>query len=364
MRPTLLAVLVKHLASATPTLAWWDFEQNDGSHDFLDSNGGPSFYTQQTTATMSTTGGISGRMGTRTGAFYTTGSPYDISPPATNLVYIPSTDPNFSQVRNVSSLSMGGWFTLRPPANGAIDVVSVLGTITPGSGYVNNTYTNVPLTSVTGTGSGAYADITVSGGIVTVVTNYINTGTGYTIGDILSASNTNLGGTGSGFSIPVTAINNFNLGGEVIDFGNTSFSVDVTTNIIYGTVTYGTLIASDDGFALTSGSFTLSGPLVLLVVTFDHLTGLLSLYSNGSFVSNFTVTDWVSPFAETGGNISNPWIGGAVANDIWSGIDTSNLDFDSVFYLKNQAITSSDVTYLYNSGAGRTMAQFKSHIGL
>jgi hypothetical protein len=81
--------------------------------------------------------------------------------------------------------------------------IKTLGTITPGSGYVNAIYTNVPLTG--GSGSGAKATISVIGGQVSAVT-VTDRGLGYEIGDILSASNTNLGGTGSGFAIPVTAI--------------------------------------------------------------------------------------------------------------------------------------------------------------
>lgn len=66
----------------------------------------------------------------------------------------------------------------------------------PGSGYVNAAYVAVPLTG--GKGNDATADITVAGGVVTTVT--INDpGSGYKIGDVLSASNTDLGGTGSGF---------------------------------------------------------------------------------------------------------------------------------------------------------------------
>lgn len=77
------------------------------------------------------------------------------------------------------------------------------GSLTGGSGYTSGSYTNVPLTG--GTGGGAVADITVSGGAVTVVTvRYV--GTGYAVNDTLSASNTDLGGAGSGFQITVTSI--------------------------------------------------------------------------------------------------------------------------------------------------------------
>jgi hypothetical protein len=81
--------------------------------------------------------------------------------------------------------------------------IQTLGSVTGGSGYVNATYNNVPLTG--GSGANATATIVVSGGAVTSVTITLR-GAGYVIGNTLSASNTNLGGTGAGFSIPVTAI--------------------------------------------------------------------------------------------------------------------------------------------------------------
>lgn len=81
--------------------------------------------------------------------------------------------------------------------------IKTLGSITGGSLYVDNTYTDVPLTG--GAGAGATADITVSGGAVTAVT-IVEYGAAYEVGDVLSASNTNLGGAGSGFSVPVASL--------------------------------------------------------------------------------------------------------------------------------------------------------------
>lgn len=81
--------------------------------------------------------------------------------------------------------------------------IKTLGTITPGSGYVNGSYTNVTLTG--GSGSGAKATIGVSGTAVTTVTITAR-GAGYAVGNVLSATAASLGGTGAGFSIPVTAI--------------------------------------------------------------------------------------------------------------------------------------------------------------
>jgi hypothetical protein len=83
------------------------------------------------------------------------------------------------------------------------DGIQTLNTLVGGSGYVNATYTNVPLTG--GSGAGARATIVVSGGAVTSVT-VTTFGAGYQVGNTLSASNTNLGGSGAGFSIQVSAL--------------------------------------------------------------------------------------------------------------------------------------------------------------
>ena len=84
-------------------------------------------------------------------------------------------------------------------------VLSGLGTITGGSGYINGTYQKVSLTG--GSGQYALADIVVSGGVVTSV-SIRDGGSFYVVGDVLSASTANLGNSGSGFSVPVTNINN------------------------------------------------------------------------------------------------------------------------------------------------------------
>ena len=75
--------------------------------------------------------------------------------------------------------------------------------VNDGSGYVNGTYTSVPLTG--GEGSGATATIIVAGGKIDSYT-ISNKGTDYEVDDILSASNSNLGGAGSGLQIKVSKI--------------------------------------------------------------------------------------------------------------------------------------------------------------
>ena len=84
-------------------------------------------------------------------------------------------------------------------------VITALGTVTGGTLYTNGTYENVPLTG--GSGSAAYATVTVSGNVVTSVT-LLSGGNFYIAGDVLSASASSIGGSGSGFSVPVSTVNN------------------------------------------------------------------------------------------------------------------------------------------------------------
>jgi hypothetical protein len=94
------------------------------------------------------------------------------------------------------------------PGGGPAPVILSLGAITGGSGYPNGVHGNIPLTG--GTGKGAKADITVAGGIVTVV-SLVEAGLGYTVADVLSA-NLGVAGNvypsypGTGFSVPVATI--------------------------------------------------------------------------------------------------------------------------------------------------------------
>jgi hypothetical protein len=83
-------------------------------------------------------------------------------------------------------------------------IIRLLGSITGGSGYTNGSYYRVPL--IGGTGSGASADIIVSGGSITAVT-LRSGGSFYTVADSLTASTTILG-AGSGFSVPVQTLIN------------------------------------------------------------------------------------------------------------------------------------------------------------
>jgi len=76
---------------------------------------------------------------------------------------------------------------------------------TAGSLYNNGTYNNIPLTG--GSGSGATANITISGQVITSIT-IKNPGNFYVVGDTLSFSNIYTASTGSGFVYTLTAIDN------------------------------------------------------------------------------------------------------------------------------------------------------------
>jgi hypothetical protein len=102
-------------------------------------------------------------------------------------------------------LATGNRILIKNQIDGAINA---LDTLVGGSGYdVDGTYNNVPLTG--GAGTGATANITIAGGVVTVVT-LVNPGSGYADNDSLSASDASLGGRtgGAAFSTLVNTIAN------------------------------------------------------------------------------------------------------------------------------------------------------------
>ena len=78
--------------------------------------------------------------------------------------------------------------------------VASFGTRVNGSGYTNGTYTNIALSG--GSGYGATANITVSGGAVTAAT-LVRGGQWYTTSDTLSCA---LIGAGTLFALPVSSV--------------------------------------------------------------------------------------------------------------------------------------------------------------
>jgi hypothetical protein len=176
-------------------------------------------------------------------------------------------------------------------ANLGTTSIATLGTITGGSGYTNNSYLALALTG--GTGTGATANITVSGGSVTVVT-LVNRGTGYTASDVLSATIP----AGSGFSVPVATVGLTGVsylgirqtGGHQM-LGSTSGSFTFQTQAAAGNVTVALpntaptanqyLIQNSANTALTWG--TLNGVSNYQHVIFTPTTGGTVSLTNNSY---------------------------------------------------------------------------------
>lgn len=81
--------------------------------------------------------------------------------------------------------------------------VATVGSVTAGTGYVNGTYENVPLSG--GSGTGVLATVVVGSTVVSSVT-ITKAGKGYAVADVLSVPAEYAGGTGSGGSVPVATI--------------------------------------------------------------------------------------------------------------------------------------------------------------
>lgn len=81
-----------------------------------------------------------------------------------------------------------------------------LGLTAGGTGYTNGTYTNILLTTVTGTGAGLFATVTVAGGIITVVT-IVSGGQGFVVGNTLTVPASVGAGTGCIFTIATIKYN-------------------------------------------------------------------------------------------------------------------------------------------------------------
>jgi len=166
--------------------------------------------------------------------------------------------------------------------------------ITVGSGYTpavgSLVYENVALTNVSGSGTGARADITVSDGEVIDI-DLIRGGTGYAVGNVLSASNADIGGTGTGFEIEVLSIEKRIyvdiVGGELfvassgsIDFvqdNNATAQTITLTDTLQKTFDASTDVnTTDEIITITSHGFTNGDPVTYISTPNTPLGGLLN----------------------------------------------------------------------------------------
>ncbi len=122
--------------------------------------------------------------------------------PIESIVSVPAKITLAWSTFNVGGVTLQKFFGGTVVAALGANRIATLGSLVGGTGYTNGTYTGVPLTG--GAGSGATANITVAGGIVTAAT-LVNGGSGYAVSNTLSAS-TSVIGAGSGFTISVASI--------------------------------------------------------------------------------------------------------------------------------------------------------------
>ena len=147
--------------------------------------------------------------------------------------------------------------------------------IVNGSGYTptagNLTYKDVAISNVSGSGSGATADITVTAGKVADI-DIKTGGTGYAIGDEITVAASLIGGTGSGFKVAVSAIEKRAyvdiVGGELfvastssIDFVEDNSSVQNTFDINTDDQISHNFLAGDSG---AGGAVTYSNDRVTI----------------------------------------------------------------------------------------------------
>jgi hypothetical protein len=116
------------------------------------------------------------------------------TPTITNRWAISIEDP-LSKSRHYGNFGVGNALDV-----GAGKIIASLTLTAGGTLYTNGTYAQVALTG--GTGTGATADIVISGNAVTTVA-LRNPGQGYVVGDVLSVAAASVGGTGSGFQATV-----------------------------------------------------------------------------------------------------------------------------------------------------------------
>lgn len=131
--------------------------------------------------------------------------------------------------------------------------VATLGSVTPGTGYTNGTYENVPLTG--GTGAGVLATVVVASTVVSTVT-VTKAGAGYAVADILGVPGAFAGGTGTGASVPVATIANSAGSYDALPSGHTYAGILIATILtkkpFAGIMVRGTVNPAAAPFPMTS----------------------------------------------------------------------------------------------------------------
>ena len=139
-----------------------------------------------------------------------------------------------------------------------IDTATSFDIVVGGTGYSFTNVNNIPLVSLTGSGSGATCSVGLTNGVVTSISN-LTLGTGYQVGEVLTIDNTSALVTGGqGFKMVVKAID------SIFD---TLFLTDVQGEAFSGTlVHYGAgnetrTVATDVNVKTTAGASSQNGTL-------------------------------------------------------------------------------------------------------
>lgn len=199
-------------------------------------------------------------------------------------------------INTIGTISAGSGYTG--------DGIATLGTIVGGNSYTNGTYSGVAVTSLTGSGAGATANVTVAGGSVTVVT-IVNKGFGYAAADSLSVAASLIGGTGTGFSVPVATVGPATFTGVPLIGGTgTLATADIVVNggvvtsvtmvdrgIGYGAGNLMSANASDIGGTGSGFSF----PVTAIYASSGFSVPVATVVTSSGFTSVIT-----APFASSG----------------------------------------------------------------
>lgn len=131
--------------------------------------------------------------------------------------------------------------------------VATVGTVTPGTGYTNGTFENVPLSG--GTGSGVLATVVIAANVVSTI-SVTKAGKGYTVADLLSVPGIFAGGTGSGGSAPVATVANTVGTYDALPAGHTYAGILIATILtkkpFAGIMVRGTVNPAAAPFSMTS----------------------------------------------------------------------------------------------------------------
>ena len=237
---------------------------------------------------------------------------------------------------------------------------------TPSTGTA--TYKNITLTNITvaGTPSGAKATIIVTDGVVTLV-DMTKGGSGYAVGDILSANSADIGGTGANFRLTVTGVERrlyIDLAGEkrkfvansvAPDFISDANSPSKTLTNTYSSVTNfsaeatptGAVDVANDQFVITNHGFT-NGDLIFYSSGVNIPVG--GLLSQTSYYIKVINTNTIELFTSYDLNPSNKVQISATSTGTHSftvyGVST---DKDTI-YLTSHGYTTGDAVRITGTG--------------